>query len=659
MSKNPELKSLEGILIIFFSSSFLILFLDYLFYNRIILSNPQTTIQESIFLSFYKLHQKLWLFKLVFLSAVSLFNYAVQSIKLTKETSQEKFKIYFYISIGSLIVFLIGFTDFYFWDLIVYPISIITCALFIPRVTNKLRENFKADISILGITTKLGKCPTVLKAFDEKGKPIDFVIPNSNYHSIIGGGTGAGKSVTLFKPIIYQKARDGYCGVIYDYNGDPKDEKDGSPVQTRTALRGLMDSKSEIEVKFGMINFTDLRKTHRVNILSPKYIRHKSDINFVCQTLMKNLNPEWKEKTDFWAQNAIAYVTAVMYMLYKNYSDKGYCTLPHVISACLYNHEAVLEWCNKDSEVRRISQPIFTAYKKNAEGQISGVISSSQLPLAVLDNREIFWVMSKDDLNLDITNPKAPSLLCLCNAPTLTPVITPVLSVIMITCMRMMNQPGRLKSIFMLDEFPTINVYKIDEFLAVVRKYYVEAFLGYQDDRQAKRDYGEDSARIIKNIVGNIIQGSTNNIETGKYISDMFGETKIVDYSYSENSDSLSVSEKLQREKVVQSRDVLGQPIGHFMGKVVGGDPAFFSLQFDYYKDEHLEPTVPNFAIDLKKSTGDPDLDYEIIKQMAAANYKRINDEVDALLFEFLPENAEKFNGNDNALEPTEIVDED
>ena len=61
-----------------------------------------------------------------------------------------------------------------------------------------------------------------------------------------------------------------------------------------------------------------MSRTVRVNVLSEKYVPKGSESLFIrniATTLMKNLESSWKEKTDFWANNAINYVYSIAYKM--------------------------------------------------------------------------------------------------------------------------------------------------------------------------------------------------------------------------------------------------------------------------------------------------------------------------------------------------------
>lgn len=72
--------------------------------------------------------------------------------------------------------------------------------------------------------------------------------------------------------MIYQCAERNYAGFIYDWEGDPT--KDNSPILSRIAYGSIeYFRKQGREVpNFTYINFIDMSRTVRVNVLSPKYM---------------------------------------------------------------------------------------------------------------------------------------------------------------------------------------------------------------------------------------------------------------------------------------------------------------------------------------------------------------------------------------------------
>ena len=136
-------------------------------------------------------------------------------------------------------------------------------------------------------------------------------------------------------------------------------------------------------------------------------------------TLMKNLEASWKEKTDFWANNAINYVYSIAYKCFKE-RKLGICTLPHVIALALSDSNLVFHWLSEDPEIALNMSSMLTAWKLGAQQQTAGAVSSAQTPLVLLNNKYIFWVLSplpEEEFSLDITNKEHPTLLCVAMRP--------------------------------------------------------------------------------------------------------------------------------------------------------------------------------------------------------------------------------------------------
>ena len=197
--------------------------------------------------------------------------------------------------------------------------------------------------------------------------------------------------------------------------------------------------------------------------------------------------------------------------------------------------------------------------------------------------------------------------------------------------MAQMNNPGKVKSVFMVDEFPTIMLQGIDTFIGTARKHYVSTILAVQDFNQAIRDYGDKSANILKSSCGTQAYGMTGNDKTARDIESLFGERKERQESISHNEESGtgSTTESLQKEKVIRARDIAGQSIGHFTGKIAGGKPPFFSAQFK--QSTYVEQEIPEFSKPVQIE-GKPELENEILEEIVTQNYYKVINTVTGVL---------------------------
>lgn len=531
------------------------------------------------------------------------------------------------------IALILGFSNVLSWyNLLVFPIVFIGFTILVIQTAGfYLKRHVVSDKSIFGISHEKSEF-----YFDFETVEGNLRIHKPQQNLYIDGGPGSGKSESWIKGIIYQCAERNYAGFVYDWEGDPT--KPGSPILSRIAYGSIeyFKRKNVPTPAFAFINFVDMSRTVRVNVLSEKYVPKGSESLFIrniATTLMKNLESSWKEKTDFWANNAINYVYSIAYKCYKERA-KGIGTLPHVIAFALSDSDLVFKWLSEDAEIALNMSSMLTAWRLGAQQQTAGAVSSAQTPLVLLNNKYIFWVLSplpEEEYSLDITNPDHPTLLCIGNAPSIKEAVSPPVSCIASVVMSQMNNPGKQKSVFMMDEFPTVNLQGIDVFIGTARKHNVATILAVQDFNQAIRDYGEKSANILRSSCGSQAYGMTGNEKTAKDLENLLGETKEAQESFShQESGTGSMTESLQKEKVVKAREVAGQSVGHFIGKVAGGKPPYFNTQFNMCK--FIDKDIPAFSKPVNLGDGKEELEYDIMEEIVSQHYLSIISKVNAIL---------------------------
>lgn len=634
-------KSLSFVILLITAFMFFLLSGQYIVINKLSESVPMT--------HFFLKLRPWWFVRVVYCLLVAITVYLQNNRTRRLNWVYENINYFILLTFALGILLTAGFTKFYVYNLIVWPILFLAYTVVCVLTIMCLRKGqLSSDKSIFGCS-----CEESDFYFDfatEEGT-LRMHKPQQNFW--LDGGPGSGKSASWIKGMISQCAARNYAGFIYDWEGDPTAK--GSPILSKIAYGAIKHykEKGECNLNFAFINFTDMLRTSRVNVFSEKYIPQTTAQMFienVSTTLMKNLSPDWKEKMDFWGQSAVAFVSSVAYKCYKERNNYTYTeadgttrpirinTLPHVIAFCMSNYEESFAWLDEDEEIRLGMASILSAWRLGASQQTAGVVASAQNPMRKLLDRNIFWVLSPSEeeaVSLDITNKDNPTLLCVGNAPTIKEAVSPAISCIASVVMSQMNNPGKNKSVFMVDEFPTVNLQGIDVFIGTARKHYVATILALQDFNQAVRDYGEKSAKILKASCGNQAFGMTGNDNTSQEIEKLFGEMKQVQESFSEQDNGGgSRSESLQKEKIVKSREIAGQRAGHFIGKIVNGKPPFFNLQFKectFFEDE-----IPLFSSIYE--TGDEKTDRELMNSVIDANYNRIISEVSQILSKYRKE---------------------
>lgn len=82
---------------------------------------------------------------------------------------------------------------------------------------------------------------------------------------------------------------------------------------------------------------------------------------------------------------------------------------------------------------------------------------------------------------------------------------------------------------------------------------------------------------------------------------------------------AITVSRRACKRKVLKARDIAGQAAGHFIGKIAGGKPPFFSVQMDMCRFEEKE--IPRFSLPVKLGNGKEEMELEILEEIIQQNY--------------------------------------
>lgn len=624
---NQKKESLNSVLYFLLPLSAAPIVLDYLLYNNIAWpSDGFWSWPVDVLLKFHA--TGFWKIRLVFVFIVTGGALLSPALRIKRGTTGWLF-LWLYCISACLTVW--GYQELVFYDVFVYPFAVLCFVFSANKLPSFLRMKIREDGAPLGLSRK--KSDFMFEFPTTKGI-MNIHLPQMNIW--VEAGPGGGKSESIVGRVIQQSALKGYPGLVYDFEGDPRET--GSPMLNRIAYASVLKANKRRgsavghRLSYAFINFTDVSKTVRVNPLAPRYVESKLDVQELVQNLMANLSVNKDKGGDFWEKYGTAYIFGIAWMLVKNHP--GFASIPHMVTVALNDIDVVLGWASADEEVRMIMSPLISAWNKKAEGQLAGAETSAQLPISVLFDENIFWVLSKDSFDLDITKPTDPYMLGIGNSKKLQQALAPAISGIITVIMKQMNCPGKLPSVFCVDEFPTVQLKGVDAFIATARKHGVSTVLALQDFEQAVRDYGEKSATILRTSCGNLFFGLTGNSKTADFVSNLFGEIKKESVSLNVGTDSQSTGTSLQREKTVQARDVMIQQPGHMMGKIAGGEPPLFSAQFERFmpEAEDIPKLSPDFEWLLTDNSIAEDAKLEIIREEVKYNFKTILDDVASLL---------------------------
>lgn len=620
---------------------------------------------------FKKLNAFIIPLKFVFAISIAASVWVKPSTTIAKKYNKSDKRYYMYMTIFFILVWLIPYFRINIVDILLMPILLIGLVFYSSIYFGIIKQGLVDDDSIFGITNKEKddlslSLPIVLKQdvkflFWNWVKTYDdeITIHKPNQAIGINGGTGSGKTI-LGQWVLKGLVEKGYCGVMYDFEGDVREWVDGSKenplVNTRTVLAILRDSWDRIgedglttytypvtndkgkeylktirekPVRFGLINFISPKHSVRVNPLNRNYVNNITNLRSIITIFLKAVDLELVKKTDFWAKNGISYTQAIAIRLWKSFPEL--LTIPHIISFLLSDYNLVLEWLADDPETEKQAATIMTSYNAGAESQLAGSTASGQAPVQQLYDANLYYTLSPpegEEFDLDITNKENPYILSVSNVPEMSDAFSPMISVILNICMRNMNKLNNRKSLWFSDEFPTItmNPDEIGKFIATARKKLVTLVTMTQSNKQEEDKYGKEKSLILRDNKSNVFQGKTTSSETANELAKDLGKVQKVKKSVTTSSSGVSVSESLAYEDVIQARDIKGQSIGNFIGQVADGDPPYFNLQFKNFDQSQIAQDIPimNDTVD----TGDPKMDDLVWEEIVKENFIRVNKEV-------------------------------
>ncbi len=387
---------------------------------------------------------------------------------------------------------------------------------------------------------------------------INFINPFRGV--LVLGSPGSGKSYFVIRHNITQHIRKGFSMFIYDFKFD-----DLSLIAYNSFLANQRAYK--VLPRFYTINFDDLDRSARCNPLEPSTMLDITDAAESARTILLGLNREWiKKQGDFFVESSINFLTAVIWFL-RRYQDGEFCTLPHVIELMQANYDELFTILRMEKEIEVLVNPFISAYLYNAMEQLEGQIASAKIALARLSSPQLYYVLSGNDLTLDINNPDAPKILCIGNNPQKIQVYGAVISLYATRLIKQVNMKGKLKSSLIFDEFPTIFLNNIDGLIATARSNKVATTLGVQDASQLRKDYGKELAEVIVNITGNVISGQVSG-DTAKHLSERFGKIQQDRTALSLNRSDTSISKSIQLDLAIPASKISSMSSGEFVGLV-------------------------------------------------------------------------------------------
>ena len=267
---------------------------------------------------------------------------------------------------------------------------------------------------------------------------------------------------------------------------------------------------------------------------------------------------------DFFIESPINFVAALIWYLRK-YRDGIHCTLPHVIELAKTPYNKLFVLLGTEPEIATLIDPFIQAYANKSHEMLDAQISSAKIPLGRLSSPDLYYILTGNDLSLDINNPSAPKIFCLGGDPSRIEALAPVISLYIDRMSRICNKPGQYPCAFVCDEFGTIRAYNMATIVATGRSNNIIPILAVQDVTQLRMQYSNEEADTLLNISGNFFCGQVGGA-TARWVSERFPKILQERSSVASSSTGTAISTSQQWEATVTQATVATLSSGEFLG---------------------------------------------------------------------------------------------
>src|SRR5205814_2023035 len=157
----------------------------------------------------------------------------------------------------------------------------------------------------------------------------------------------------VIQHVIKQHLQKGFAMLVYDFK-----YPDLSLIAYNTLLQHY--KAFEVRPKFYVINFDDLRHTHRCNPLAPETMLDITDATESACSILLGLNRSWiTDQGDFFVESPINFLTAIIWFL-KKYENGKFCTLPHAIELMQVPYEKLFPVIRQQKELEVLINPFIS-----------------------------------------------------------------------------------------------------------------------------------------------------------------------------------------------------------------------------------------------------------------------------------------------------------
>lgn len=367
-----------------------------------------------------------------------------------------------------------------------------------------------------------------------------FKIDNIKRGVSVIGSAGSGKTESVIYNFLQHFSEYQFCGILHDY-------KDFELTEIAYPLF------KEKEIKFYTIAFDQIH--YRVNPVAPRYIPNEESVNELSKVLIENLleiNESSSNSTSKFFNDAVEGLLGGMIWKLKT-SYPQFCTLPHLIAIFqLMTTKRLVAFLSSNLTAKSMASAFINGM--DSDKQTAGVKSTLANAFKKISSQQLFMVLSKDEVPLNINSNDNPAVISIVNHPKYESAYSPIIAAIMHTVIKQMSIRGQRSSFLMMEEAPTIKLLNMHRIPATLRSYDIATIYVMQDKVQNDILYGDNMSKAILSNLSYQFFGKVNDPDTAKYYERFFEIIKTPTHSISKSS-GLSLESRITKgEKEVSKR---------------------------------------------------------------------------------------------------------
>ena len=376
---------------------------------------------------------------------------------------------------------------------------------------------------VLGIVVPLLFISTLIYAYSDKGSgPKDeryqvhfklhrgkFKIDNIKRGASVIGAAGSGKTESVIYNFLQHFSAQNFCGILHDYKNFEL---------TEMAYPLFKDIG---KIKFYTIAFDQIH--YRVNPIAPKYLHNEECVIEISKVLMENLlemnESNTNSTTKFFNDAVEGLVAGLIWKLKSSYPK--FCSLPHLIAIFQsMDNRTMAAFLNSDLTSKAMASAFVNGL--DSERQTAGVRSTLANALKKISSQQLFMVLSKDEVPLNINSSANPAVISLVNHPKYESAFSPIIAAVMHTVIKEMSIRRQRPSFLLMEEAPTIRLPNMHRIPATLRSYDIATVYVMQDKVQNDILYGDKVGKAILSNLSYQFFGKVNDPDTAKYYERFF-----------------------------------------------------------------------------------------------------------------------------------------